>query len=104
MIQANKLTEKVELCRITYSGTSTGEQIPSYETIKTVFFSITNQRGNKIYTDGDQYIDRISFYGRHTPLAKKGTIVKYNHEYYSILNVTTVQRNAAIILECQLVS
>jgi SPP1 family predicted phage head-tail adaptor len=104
MIQASKLTEKVELCRICYSGTSTGEQIPYYETIKTVFFSITNQRGNKVYTDGEQYRDRISFYGRYTQLAKKGTVVKYNDEYYNIVNVSPVQRNAAIILECQLVS
>lgn len=105
MVLAGKLTEKLIIKTLSVSGTSYGEVISDYTPWKTVYASITTQRGNKSFDSaiqGDVYRDTISFYMRYYKLGvdKKQYRIQYNGQDYDIKNITVVQRNKAIVIDC----
>lgn len=101
MVQTAKLTELVEIQQLCVSGNSFGAPIEKWETFGKIYMSILNQRGNTNFNaPGNVYNDAISFYGRFINLSKKGFRVLYKENIYELVNVTPIQRNQAIILDC----
>jgi len=101
-MQTNKLTEKIELLEVKYSGGTMGISVPYYRTVNILFASITNQRGQNGFDQGNIYTDSISFYLRYTSLMKaKKHVVKCNGELYELNNVTHIRRNVATIIDCK---
>ncbi len=105
MIQSARLTELLIIQRLDVSGTSYGGVIENWCDYKTVYASIITQRGNTSFNDGNHYQDTISFYLRWIPLQKKGYRIKYkgncnDFTYYEINNLTTIQRNQALVIDC----
>lgn len=108
MIITAKLTERIEILLTEYTTDSIGSPVESTRTIAKVAASITTQRGNNRFStdvSGFNYEDNISFYLRYRQLdkPKKQYRIKYKEQVYRIINITTVQRNKALVIDCELV-
>lgn len=100
-MQTNKLTERLTIQNIKYSGDTMGNSVPYYTNEKTLFASITNQRNSNTYDEGNYNTDRISFYLRYTPFFQaKKHVVRYNGCTYTIDNVTHIRRTQATVIDC----
>lgn len=109
MVIGGKLTEKLIIKTLSVSATTYGEVISTYTPWKTVYASITTQRGNKGFdssVQGNIYTDSISFYLRYYKLGddKKQYRIEYNGQDYDIDNITVVQRNKALVIDCRSVN
>lgn len=100
MILAAKLSEKLSIQKLEVSGTTYGGIIETWCDYKTVYASITTQRGNTRFADGNQYFDGISFYLRFISLDRKGYRILYNGNTYQINNISPIQRNKALVIDC----
>jgi head-tail adaptor len=101
MITAARLTEYLIIEQLSVSANTFGEQVKTYSVIYKGYFSIMNDAGNRSFNEGSNYSSIVTFYGRYIPnLMKKGIRVKYNDEYYTIEEITNVQRNRATIIRC----
>lgn len=106
MVIAGKLTEKLIIKTLTVSATTLGEPVETYSTYKTIYASITNQKGNNSFnTDlpGHVYTDRISFFARYMKLPNdvKTYRIDYKGKLYKIINLTTIQRNVATVIDLE---
>ena len=111
MVSIAKLTEKliIQIDSNSTGSTSYGEYIPNWKNYKTIFASITTQRGaSKFDIDiGSQnYQDVISFYCMYQRDVKDKKVFRviYNNLTYSIQNLTVVQPNQALVLDCVAIS
>lgn len=99
-----QLDQLIEIMEVRYSGNTLGVSTPYYVPYRTVYASITGQRGNTGFDQGTTYTDNISFRMRYTTdNLKKGYVLKYQDELYSITNATAVFKDATII-DCVKVS
>lgn len=101
MVTTSRLSELVSIQKLAVSGNTFGAPVEVWSHFANVYMSINTQRGNTNFTaPGNVYNDSISFYGRYIPIAKKGFRLIYKGDVYEFTNVTVVQRNQAIILDC----
>ena|SRR5579859_4255137 len=106
MVNIAKLNQKL-IYEFDYNSTgttSTGEYVPNWQYYRTVYGSITQQRGtiNLDSTVGNvDYKDVITFYLMYNKdlTSKKGFRVRYQDRYYTVNQVTVVPFNQAIILD-----
>ena len=101
MVHTAKLTEKLIVQEIVISASTIGADVSFYKNKYVLYGSITTQRGNLKEADKNKevYSDMISMYLRYIDLPKKGIRICYNGEYYKIINITSVQRKSALVID-----
>jgi hypothetical protein len=98
-MHTHRLNQKITICDIVETGVTITRGV-FYKPLLIVFASILNQKGNVRFNSGENYFDGISFFLRYYDVPKKGMVVEYNKGFYSIQNVTVIQRNSALIIDC----
>jgi head-tail adaptor len=98
-MQTCRLTERIQLLKYTTSATTFGGVVEFWKPSRTMFMSLTNQRGDRSFNDQSHlYQDSISFYGRYAgDHDKKSTRIKYKCDEYVIDNITHIRKEATII-------
>jgi head-tail adaptor len=99
-----RLTEILVIKQLTTSASTEGIAVQYWRPVKTIAASITNQRGNLAFDSeylGATYTDNVSFYCRfQRGLKKKETRIEWQCKDYEVINITTVQRNVATVIDC----
>lgn len=111
MVFTHKLTEKLDLYFLTTTGkTGIGNAKPVEVFYKTVFASITTQKGSSTFDTGivsENYNDQVSFYCRYLPelgSPKKQFRIYWNGLKYKVVNLTHVTPRTATVIDCLNVS
>jgi SPP1 family predicted phage head-tail adaptor len=103
MALTSRLTERITIEKQVVSATTFGGLIESWQDYRTVYATISNQKGNKFDSStGPVYDDSISFYMRYIQLdGTKGFQIRYNNKYYEIINYTVIGRNKDLVIDCK---